>query len=58
MPAAVRRNGQASLDKWFERESKEEACRRAIATIDAGAIEISSNSPMYDELNVLTSWAQ
>lgn len=37
---------------------REEACMRAISLLDAGGLDISPKTPMYQELEGLVRWAQ
>lgn len=55
---AVRRDGEGSVADWFSKGSKEDVCKRAIALIDAGAMDISPKAPIYGELEALVSWAK
>ena len=56
--AAVQNDGQLAANKWLSRGTQEDACKRAIAAIEAGAMDISPKSPMYGEIEALVSWAQ
>jgi hypothetical protein len=57
--SAVVQNGAESIVKsWIDRPDKIEACKFAVALIESGAYDVSSSSPMYDELENLVSWAQ
>lgn len=58
LTAVVRNNAEATVKSWLDRPEKQEACKRVVALIESGAYDISSNSPMYGELENLVSWAQ
>ncbi len=54
----VQNNGGATVRSWIERGDKLEACKRAIAIVDAGGMDISPRVPMFSELEALAVWAQ
>jgi hypothetical protein len=56
--SAVRRDGEASVADWFRKGNKEDTCKRAVALIDAKAMDVSAKVPMYGELEALASWAE
>lgn len=53
----VRQNGEASVVEWFRTGTRQDACRRAIAAIDAGAMDVSAKAPIHAELKALVDWA-
>lgn len=55
---AVRNGAEATVKSWLERPEKVDACKRAVALIDAGKYDISSTSPMHSELESLVAWSQ
>lgn len=55
---AVRRNGEGAVADWFSKGSKEDVCKRAVALIDAGAMDVSPKVPIYGELEALATWAK
>lgn len=55
---AVRRDGEGSVADWFNKGSKEDVCKRAVALIDAGAMDVSPKVPIYGELEALATWAE
>jgi hypothetical protein len=55
---AVRREGEGSVADWFRQGTKEEVCKRAIAVIDAGEMDVNPKISIYDELEALASWAE
>ena len=56
--SAVKRDGEGSVADWFRKGNKEGTCKRAIALIDTGAMDVSTKVPIYDELEALASWAE
>jgi hypothetical protein len=55
---AVRNSADTTVKSWLDRPEKADACKRAVALIDAGNYDISSTSPIYAELESLVAWAQ
>ncbi len=53
----VRRNGEASVVEWFRTGTRKASCQRAIAAIDAGAMDVSAKAPIHGELRALVDWA-
>lgn len=53
-----RANGKATVQAWYKKYGKKNACKRNISLIDSGAYNISSNTPVYDELEGLVAWAK
>jgi len=56
--AAVRRDGEASVQSWITRGTREEACKRAISLIDVGGLDVTPNLPILSELDALARWAE
>jgi len=54
----VQNNGSATVRSWIERGDKQEACKRAIAIVEAGGMDISPRIPMFNEIEALAVWAQ
>ena len=52
----VRDAGEASLQAMLQGR-KEDACMRAITLLDAGALDITSKQPQYEQLEALARWA-
>jgi hypothetical protein len=55
---AVHSSGENTVRSWLERGDKQEACKRAVALVEAGGLDISANSPMFSELEALAAWAR
>lgn len=53
-----RANGEAVVRGWFAKDTKEDACKRAVGLVEAGAFDFTPKMPMYSELESLASWAQ
>lgn len=56
--AAVRRDGEGSVADWFRKGNKEDVCKRVVALIDSGAMDVSPKVPIYGELEALATWAE
>jgi hypothetical protein len=50
-------NGASTVRSWLETSDKPAACKRAVALVDAGALDITSKSPMFPELEALREWS-
>ena len=55
--AAVRNAGESSLRALLQGR-KEDACMRAVTLLDAGAFDINSRQPQFDQLEALARWAE
>jgi hypothetical protein len=55
---AIKRDGEGSVADWFRKGNKEDICKRAIALIDTGAMDVNAKVPIYEELEALASWAE
>ena len=55
---ASRASGETVVRGWFEKGTKEDACKRAVGLIEARAFDFTPQMPMYSELESLASWAQ
>lgn len=55
---SVRRDGEGAADTWLTRGERKQACARVVATIESGALDITSRVPMFDELEALANWSQ
>ena len=53
----VRQNGEASVVEWFRTGDKKSSCRRAIAAVDGGALDVNATAPIHAELKALVDWA-
>lgn len=56
--SAVRREGEATVERWFQQDSKEKVCGRVVSLIDAGAMDVNPKLPIFTELEALAAWAQ
>lgn len=57
MGALVRQEGELTVRSLL-RGRKEDGCMRAITLIDAGAMDISTRLPQYEQLEALVKWAE
>ncbi len=55
---AIKQKGELSAREWLSRGEGKQACERAVALIESGAADITSDAPMFDELEALVEWAQ
>jgi hypothetical protein len=53
----VRDAGEAALRNMLQGR-KEDACMRAITLLDAGALDITSKQPKFEQLEALARWAE
>lgn len=53
---AVQDNGEAALRQLLQGR-REEGCMTGITMVDAGALDISSKLPQFDQLEALARWA-
>lgn len=56
--STARANADATFQGWLQSAPKEEVCKRSVALVDSGTMDISAKSPMFRELEALASWAQ
>lgn len=56
--SAVRNSAEATVKSWLDRPDKQTACKRAVELIESGAFDVSTSTPMYQELEALVAWAQ
>jgi hypothetical protein len=57
MRALVQQSGEAAVRSMLQGR-KEDRCMRAITMIDAGALDISTRLPQYEQLEALVRWAE
>jgi len=55
---AVQNPGEAVVRNMLGNDHKAESCMRAITLLDTGALDISSKTPMYADLEALVRWAE
>lgn len=53
----VQQNGEASVRSLLQGR-KEDSCMRVVTLIDAGAFDISTRLPQYEQLEALVKWAE
>jgi len=49
-------NGGAIVRSWLDTGDKQAACKRALLLVDKEAMDISSKSPMFSEIEALLAW--
>jgi len=55
--ANVQSNAEASASDWLGRGDRKQACARAVAAIESGAMDITPRMRMFGELEALADWA-
>jgi hypothetical protein len=55
---AVQNPGEAVVRNMLGNDHKAETCMRAVTLLDTGALDISSKTPMYADLEALVRWAE
>ena len=58
MRTAVQGTGETVVRNWLQNGRKEESCMRAVTLLDTGALDISSRTPIYADLEALVRWAE
>lgn len=58
LTAAVKSNGEGTINGWYAQSGKEAACKRVVPIIEGGGFDISPKSPMFGELESLLAWSQ
>ena len=55
--SAVQGPGETLVRNWLQNGRREESCMRAVTLLDTGALDISSRTAIYDDLEALVRWA-
>ena len=55
---AVQGPGETVVRNWLQHGRREESCMRAVTLLDTGALDISSRTPIYADLEALVRWAE
>lgn len=56
--ASVNARSAADIQSRYAKYGKAAACKRMVAAIDQGMLDIGPGVPMFDELEALVQWAQ
>ncbi len=56
--AAVRGNGVAAVEGMFKSGDRVDVCKKIVASIDAGAFDVTPEAKMYGELEALVSFVE
>jgi hypothetical protein len=56
--SAVRREGEAIAERWYQQGGKQNGCAKALQLIDTGAMDIGPKVPIFHELQALAAWAE
>lgn len=56
--AIARSSGAATVKALLRGDSREEACRKALALVDGGALDVTPRVPIYAELEALVEWSR
>jgi hypothetical protein len=51
-------NGSGTVRSWLETSDRPAACKRAVALVETEAMDITSKSPMFSEIEALREWSQ
>ena len=56
--SAANANGSTTVRSWLETSDRSAACKRVVAMVESGEMDITSKAPVFSEIEALREWSE